>query len=320
MRTDIRNYSVKKEFKKSTIFKKHIYPYYRYRELFILFIPVICFFLIFRYLPMYGIVIAFKDYNLKKGIFACPWNGFEHFKLLFQGRSFWQVFRNTFIISFLKLIFGFPGPILFALLLNELRNLKVKKVVQTISYLPHFLSWIVLAGIFIQFLSPSMGPINVLFNSVGLKSIYFLGDYRYFRFTLVVTAIWKSLGWGSIIYLASIAGINPELYEAATIDGAGRLRQTTSITIPSLMPVITIMFILAVGRIIFDDFDQIFNLYNPAVYSTGDVLSTYTYRLGLIQMRYDFAAAVGLFKNVIGFSLIIATNTFVRRFSEYTLW
>ena len=269
---------------------------------------------------MYGIVIAFKDYNLKTGIFASPWIGIEHFKLLIQGRSFWQVFRNTFIISFLKLIFGFPATIIFALLLNEFRQLRIKKIVQTISYLPHFLSWVVLAGIFTQFLSPSMGPINFIFNSVGFKSIYFLGDHRYFRFTIVVTAIWKSLGWGSIIYLASIAGINPELYEAATIDGAGRLRQTTSITIPSIMPVITIMFILAVGRIIFDDFDQIFNLYNPAVYSTGDVISTYTYRLGLVQMRYDFAAAVGLFKNVIGFSLIIATNTFVRRFSEYTLW
>ena len=300
--------------------KKQCILYSKYRGLMLLLIPVVAYFFIFKYLPMSGALIAFKNYRLRSGIWGSPWVGFEHFQLMFQGRSFLQVFTNTLVISFYRLVFGFPAPILFALLLNEIRVLRVKKIVQTVSYLPHFLSWVILAGIFFPLLSPSIGPINFVIQQLGLKPIYFLGDPRYFRFTLVTTGIWQGLGWGSIIYLATLSGINPEMYEAAEIDGAGRLSQALHITIPSLLPVITIMFILSIGSIINDNFDQIFNLYNPVVYPTGDVISTYTYRIGLIGMRYDFAAAVGLFKNVIGFILIIITNTIVKRFSNYGIW
>jgi putative aldouronate transport system permease protein len=201
-----------------------------------------------------------------------------------------------------------------------MRAVRFKKAVQTISYLPHFVSWVILGGLFIQFLSPSTGPINILLKSLGLKPVYFLADKNWFRPVLVITSIWKGAGWGSIIYLASLAGIDPQLYEAAEIDGAGRFRKALSITIPSLVPVITIMLIFSVGGIVKDDFDQIFNLYNPAVYSVGDVLGTYTYRVGLIEMRYSFSAAVGLFTNVVSFLLIIITNGITRRINEYGLW
>jgi putative aldouronate transport system permease protein len=234
--------------------------------------------------------------------------------------SFRQVFRNTVIISFLKLLFGFPAPIIFAILLNEIRAMKYKKFIQTISYLPHFVSWVILGGVFMQFLSPSTGPVNIILQNAGIKPIYFLANDIWFRPVLVITSIWKGVGWGSIIYLASISGIDPELYEAAEIDGAGRLRKALSITIPSLIPVITIMIIFSIGGIVQDDFDQIYNLYNPAVYSVGDVLSTYTYRVGLVEMKYSFSAAVGLFTNIISFVLILVTNFITKRINEYGLW
>jgi putative aldouronate transport system permease protein len=294
--------------------------YWKHRYLFILFIPAIIYYGIFRYGPLYGIQIAFKDFIFRRGITGSPWVGLENFKLLFSMGSFKQVFRNTVIISFLKLVFGFPAPIIFAVLLNEIRAVKYKKFIQTVSYLPHFVSWVILGGVFMQFLSPSTGPVNIILKNVGIKPIYFLANNIWFRPVLVITSIWKGVGWGSIIYLASISGIDPELYEAAEIDGAGRLRKAISITIPSLVPVITIMLIFSVGGIVQDDFDQIFNLYNPAVYSVGDVLSTYTYRVGLIEMKYSFSAAVGLFTNIISFVLILVTNFITKRVNEYGLW
>ncbi|NSW90424.1 MAG: sugar ABC transporter permease [Firmicutes bacterium] len=269
---------------------------------------------------MYGIVIAFKNYKFRLGVFGSPWIGFENFRTMFRGVDFFNVFRNTLIISFYKLIFTFPAPIILALLLNEVRNRAYKKTIQTISYLPHFLSWVILAGVFMQLLSPSQGPINYIIKSLGGKAIYFLGDPKWFRTTLVATSVWKGIGWGSIIYIASISSINPELYEAAYIDGANRFVQTIKITLPSIVPVITIMFILSTGSLINDDFDQIFNLYNPAVYDVADVISTYTYRMGLVQMQYSFSTAVGLFKNIISFLLIMITNYITSRFSEYGIW
>jgi len=207
-----------------------------------------------------------------------------------------------------------------ALLLNEVRHSLFKRTVQTISYMPHFLSWVVIAGLFTQFLSPSIGPINILLQSMGIQPIYFLADPGWFRSVLVGTEIWKDIGWGTIIYLAALTGINPELYEASTVDGANRFQNMFYITLPSMAPVVTIMFIFAVGKIVNDDFDQIFNLYNPAVYNVGDVLSTYTYRRGLIQMEYSFATAVGLFKNAIAFILIVITNSVAKKINDYGLW
>lgn len=282
--------------------------------------PAILYYVIFHYIPMYGMIIAFKDYRFSAGIWNSPWVGFSTFQHLMSLESFWQVFRNTIILSLYKLIFGFPAPIALAILFNEIRVAVFKRIVQTLSYLPHFLSWVVIAGLFIQFLSPSVGPFNIILKSLGFDPIYFLGSTVWFRFTLVVTDIWKEIGWGTIIYLAALTGINPELYEAAEVDGSNRFQNMIHITLPSLTPVITIMFIFAVGRIVNDDFDQIFNLYNPAVYEVGDVLSTYTYRRGLVELDYSFAAAVGLLKNVVAFVMIVGTNAVSKRINEYGLW
>lgn len=296
------------------------YKYWKYRYLTLLLIPSLAYFIVFHYVPVYGLQIAFKDYNFFDGIWGSAWVGLEHFKHLFELGSFWQVFRNTIVISLYKFIFGFPAPIIFALLLNELRVLLFKRVVQTISYFPHFVSWVILGGVLVQFLSPSIGPINIVLKAIGLDPIYFLADPNWFRSVLVITEVWKGLGWGTIIYLAALSGINPELYEVATVDGANRFQRVWHITLPSMVPVITIMMILTIGQLINDDFDQVFNLYNPAVYSVGDVLSTYTYRYGLVDLQYSFATAVGLFKNVISLILVLAANSIAKRLNDYALW
>jgi putative aldouronate transport system permease protein len=294
--------------------------YWHYRHLTLLLIPGILYFVVFKYLPIYGMIIAFKDYKFLDGILGSAWVGLDVFKEVFGGFAFWEVFRNTFVISIYKLIFGFAPPIIFALLLNEVVNIHFKKVIQTISYLPHFVSWVVLGGLFIQFLSPSIGPVNIILKFFGISPVYFLGDPKWFRTTLVMTDIWKSLGWGSIIYLASLSNIDPTMYEAADIDGASRFQKIRFITLPSLAPVITIMLILAVGKLVNDNFDQIFNLYNPAVYRVADVIGTYVYREGLENMNYSYAAAVDLFKNIIAFTLVISANKVAGKINEYGIW
>lgn len=305
----------------SNAFKRgRLYNYWKYRYLVFMFIPAIVYYTVFHYMPIYGILIAFKNYKFSQGIWGSAWVGLEHFRDLIAMESFWQVFRNTMIISFYKLIFGFPAPILLAILLNEVRLVMFKRVFQTITYMPHFLSWIVVSGMFIQFFSPSSGPVNVVLQMLGMKPIYFMADVHWFRSILVITDIWKGVGWGSIIYLAALTGINPELYEAATVDGAGRFARIRYITLPSLVPVITIMLIFAAGSIINDDFDQVFNLYNTAVYSVGDVISTYTYRKGLVGMEYSFATSVGLFKNVLAFLILLTANTIAKKVNDYGLW
>jgi putative aldouronate transport system permease protein len=294
--------------------------YARHRGLFLMFLLPLAWYALFQYAPMYGLLIAFKQFRFVDGILGSPGVGLAHFQEAFRSAEFWRVFRNTLVLSAYKLVFGFPAPIVLALLLNEVRARAFKKTVQTISYLPHFLSWVVLAGIFMAFLSPSTGPINALLRALGLKPVFFVADPRWFRPVIVVTAVWKTVGWNSVVYLAALAGVNPELYEAAHIDGAGRLKQTWHITVPSILPVIVIMFIFAIGAIVNDDFDQIFNLANPAVYRVGDVLSTYIYRVGLEGMRYSYSTALGLFKNLVAFALILVTNTVSRRLSDYGLW
>jgi putative aldouronate transport system permease protein len=294
--------------------------YSKYRYLMLLMTPGIAYYVIFHYLPMFGIQLAFKHFMVLKGIWRSPWAGLHYFKILFGYPSFWEVFRNTIIISVYKISVGFTMPIIFAILLNEIQHLPYKKVTQTLSYLPHFISWVVLGGLFRQFLSPSIGPINIAIKALGMRPIFFLGDPRWFRFTVVATSIWKGVGWGSIIYLATIAGIDPQLYEAAKIDGAGRFRRIAHITIPSLAPVITIMLIFAMRGIVLDDFDQIFNMYNPAVYRVGDVLSTYIYRVGLVNFEFSLSTAVNLFRNLLAFALIIAANAGAKRINEYGIW
>ncbi len=302
--------------KKSRLYKN----YWESRYLFLMLVPAVIYYIVFHYMPIYGVQIAFKNFRFNKGIWGSPWIGFQHFIDIFALESFWEVFSNTIIISIYKLIFGFPAQILLAILLNEIRHERFKKTVQTISYLPHFISWVILAGVFTQFLSPSIGPVNVLLRTIKMKPIYFMADLRWFRTILVSTDVWKTVGWNSIIYLAALTGINPELYEASIVDGASRLKRIIYITIPSLAPVITIMLIFAVGNLIKDDFDQVYNMYNASVYKVADVISTYTYRKGLIDMEYSFSTAVGLFKNVLSFILIIIANWTAKHINEYGIW
>jgi putative aldouronate transport system permease protein len=294
--------------------------YWKNRYLFLLMIPGLAFFLIFRYKPLYGILIAFKDYHLMEGVWGSPWQPLSFYKTTFLSKAFWEVFRNTVIISSYKLLFGFPAPIILALMLNELKNGWFKKGVQTISYLPYFLSWVVLSGIFVDILSPSAGPVNYIIKAITGNTVYFLGDSAYFRGTMVALTVWKGVGYGAVVYLAALSGVNPELYEAARIDGANRWKQMMHITLPSIMPVIIILFILNIGNIVDDDFDQIFNFYKPIVYNVGDVLSTYVYRKGILNMKYSYATAVGLFQNILALVLVFMTNQIAKRFGEYGIW
>lgn len=308
--------------KKENGFVRTLKSYGKQYQLVLMFLPAAITLALFAYAPMYGLTIAFKDFALLKGISGSPWVGLENFRKLLTAPSFSEVFVNTIKISFLRLIFGFPAPILLALLLNEVGNARFKKVVQTISYLPHFLSWVVLAGIVIQILSPSSGIVNQIIVMFGGNPIYFVADPRYFVPMLIVTGIWKGVGWGTVVYLASITSISPELYEAATIDGAGRFQKMLHITLPALRPVVSIMFILNSGNLINAGFDQIYNLYNPAVYKVADIIDTYVYRRGLLDMKYSFSSAAGLFKNIISFALVLTTNGLVKVISgkENGIW
>ncbi|HML47302.1 MAG TPA: ABC transporter permease subunit [Clostridia bacterium] len=294
--------------------------YYTYRYFFLMLLPCLAYFAIFHYGPMYGLVVAFKDYYPLKGVLASKWAGLKYFRQVFGGIFFWDVFRNTVLISFYKLVIGFPAPILLALLMNEVRHVKFKKAVQTITYLPHFLSWVILAGILTEFFSPARGAVNILLGYLGVEPIFFVAQPKIFRGFLVATGIWKNLGWNTIVYLAAISGVDTESYEVADLDGATRWQKMFYITVPSILPVVVIMLIFASGSIIDDDFDQVFNLLNDSVMKVGDVLSTYTYREGLQRMNYSYATAVGLFKNVISFVLVIATNNIAKRASDYAIW
>lgn len=275
---------------------------------------------IFHYGPMYGILIAFKDYKPGLGISDSPWNAFAHFKFMFEDFVFLRALKNTIIISLLKLFFGFTMPIAFALLINEIRGNVFKRTVQSISYLPHFLSWVIIASMVVEVFSPQRGVINYVITLFGGEPINFLASKSFFVPLLIVTDVWKELGWASIIYLASIASISPELYEAAEADGANRFHKMVYITIPGLVPVIIILFLLRLGNILNVGFDQILNLYSPLVYEVGDIIDTYVYRAGLVEFRFDYSAAVGLFKNVVGVVFLVAVNQIVRKYSDYGVW
>lgn len=312
-------FSVKAIVMQNGAWNRRLRNYWRNRYLFLLLLPGLIFYIVFRYKPLYGILIAFKDYHITQGVWGSPWQSLDFYRRTFLSKPFWDVFKNTLLISTYKLVYGFPAPIVLALLLNELRNGPFKRIVQTVSYIPYFISWVVLSGIFIDILSPS-GPFNYLIKGVMGSSIYFLGDTTYFRSTLVGLSIWKGIGYGAVVYLAALSGVNPELYEAARIDGANRWKQALHITLPTLTPIIVILFILNIGSVVEDDFDQIFNLYNPAVYSVGDVLSTYVYRQGILRMQYSYATAVGLFQNILAFLLVFLTNRVSKLFGEYGIW
>ena len=302
--------------KKYSIWKQ----YKKCKYLFLMFIPVILYFVIFCYVPMYGVIISFQDYYPRLGITGSEWVGFKHFEKLFTGRYFFPVLRNTLIISVSKLLFGFPAPIILCLLLNEVRSLKFKKVVQTISYLPHFISWVVLASIVQTILSPSSGVVNYIIQLLGGDPIFFMGRSDWFRKVIVGSSIWRDTGWQTVVFMAAILSIDPQLYEAADLDGAGRFQKMIYVTLPCIAPTIIIMFIMATGNVIQDDFDQIYNMLNAKVMDVGDVIGTYTYRMGIEKMNFSYATAVGLFKNVVSLILVTFTNAFSRKLSGSSLW
>ncbi|MDR1542496.1 MAG: ABC transporter permease subunit [Clostridiales bacterium] len=295
-----------KQFKR----KKLIKEIRRYRSLYPIMIFGVVFFIIFAYMPMYGIQLAFKDYTFGRGVSGSPWAGLAHFQRLFARQEFWSAFLNTFIISMIKLL-GFPAPIILAILLNEITSRRYTKSMQVIYTLPHFLSWITIGGIMKRLLSSS-GTINSLLASLGNSPVAFLSNGDIFRFLLLFTDMWKESGWSCIIYMAAIAGIDPTLYESATLDGANRLQRAWNITIPSIRTTISVLFILAIGGIMGGNFDQIFNLYNPTVYSKADIIPTYIYRITFEQApNYGFSTAVGLFQGVINAAMLFGANFIV---------
>ncbi|MDQ0920831.1 sugar ABC transporter permease [Paenibacillus sp. V4I5] len=291
----------------------------RHWTIYLMALPVIAYYLIFHYGPMYGLQIAFKEFTPAKGIWGSPWSGFKHFESFFNGIYFWRLIKNTVLINLFELMFGFPAAIVLALLLNEIRNSIFKRFVQTISYLPHFISIVVVAGMMIDFLSRT-GLINQIIGAFGIEPIDFLKESGWFRFLFVSSGIWQGVGWGSIIYLAAIATIDPSLYEAARMDGANRWKQTLHITLPGIMPTIVILFILQMGNMLTVGSEKVLLLYNPLTYETADVISTYVYRKGVLEASYSFTAAVGLFNSIISFILIVSANSFVKRISENKLW
>ena len=283
-------------------------------------IPVAALF-VFHYIPIYGILLAFKDFKYNLGILGSPWNDFQHFRDLFTDPFFPRIVRNSVIISVLKIIFAFPAPILLAILINEIHTSSLKRTIQSISYLPHFMSWVVLAGMIEELLSPQRGVPLFVATLLGAEQVPdLLADPQFFRAMLVMTHIWQAIGWGSIIYFAAISTIDPELYEVAALDGAGRVRMAWHITVPSLVPVITVVFILQIGRLLSAGFDQIFNLYHPLVYEVADILDTYEYRVGILRGEFGIGTAVGLFKNVIGVTLLVGANLIIKRYNQYGIW
>ncbi|MBD2843802.1 sugar ABC transporter permease [Paenibacillus sp. IB182496] len=269
---------------------------------------------------MAGIVIAFKDLSLTKGILNSDWVGWYHFETLLTSSNFYRVLRNSLLLSFYQIVWGFPAPILLALMLNEVRHLAFKRVTQTIIYFPHFISWVVMAGIVMSFLSPSTGIVNYVLHTLGFDSVAFLLKPEYFRSIIVSSEVWKEVGWGTIIYFAAISGIDPTLYESATIDGANRFQKMWHITLPGIAATIVILLLLKLGNILDNGFEQIYLLYNPMTYATGDVFETYTFRIGLQQGRISYGTAVGLFKAVVGFALIMSANSLARKISKKSIW
>ncbi len=282
-------------------------------------LPGIILLIIFNFVPMFGSVIAFENYYPSKGIFGSSWVGLKNFRYMFNLPTFWQIFSNTVFIAVWKIAMGILVPVLYALLLNEVRAVGYKRTIQTAIYLPHFLSWVILANIVTNIFALD-GPINGLIRSLSGKEIYFMANAGWFRVIVIISDVWKEAGFGTVVYLAAITGIDPQLYEAAAIDGAGKLKRVWHVTLPGMAPTIVLMATLALGRVMDAGFDQIFNMYNPLVYSTGDIIDTYVYRTGLVGAKYGLASAVGLMKSVISFTLIVVSYQLADRFAGYRIF
>lgn len=315
--------TLEKELKGPSPLKQKLEKY----ALYLFLVPAILLVLIFNYLPMFGTIIAFKDYNIFaaetpiKSIFASEWVGLKHFSKIFSNQEFVRAVRNTLIISTYKIVFLFPIPIFLAIMITDIRSAWYKKTIQTVLYLPHFLSWVVVTSVFIQILGP-YGVVNNWFKNMNLigSSIQFFGNNDLFRSLVVVSSGWKEVGWNAIIYIAAIAGINPQLYEAAQIDGASKIQQSIYVTLPSIASTIVLLFILRIGAILDAGFDQIFNMYTSAVYDKGDILSTLVYRAGLGQREYSFGTAVGLFNSVVALVMVLGGNYLTRKTLDKGLW
>ncbi|MGI5900079.1 MAG: ABC transporter permease [Christensenellales bacterium] len=292
----------------------------RTKYLQIMILPCLAYYIIFHYVPMYGVVIAFKDYSLRLGIMGSPWVGLKHFRSFFAYPFLWRLIRNTFILSLYSLIWGFPMPIIFALLLNEVRNVRYKKAVQTISYLPHFISTVSVVGMLVMILSPQSGIVNNILKAFGRESIYFFAESRWFRTVYVGSGIWQNIGWDAIIYIAALSAIDQELFEAAVIDGANRFQQMLYITIPSIRPTIAILLIMRMGGLMSGGGEKALLMQQPITYEVSDVISTYVYRRGLVEADFSFGAAVGLFNSAVNVFFIITANSIARRLGETSLW
>lgn len=289
-------------------------------QLYLMFLPVAVLLLIFNYFPMYGVTLAFKDFNPRLGIFGSKWIGFEHFQTLFTDPYFLKVLWNTIRISLLKFAIGFPVPIILTLMLNEVKNAKFKRTVQTVSYLPYFISWVVVSGILINIFSIDGGQVNKLIQTLGGEQVNFFGDSNAFLTLLVISDIWKNAGWGTVIYFAAIANINPELYEAAMIDGANRFQRMRHITLPGMVPALSINLIFSCSSLLSAGFDQIFNLYNPVVYKVADIIDTYIFRIGISDGNYGISTALGLFNSVISVTLILVVNKVIKKLGGEGIW
>lgn len=294
----------------------------RNRWIYLMAIPVVVYYVMFCYIPMAGVQIAFKNYNFGDGIWGSPWaanHGFQHFISFFKGPYAWRVIRNTLLLSLYTILVTFPLPIVLALLLNEVKCQPFKRVVQTVSYLPHFISLVVICGLIKEF-TQSTGLITSLLALVGVEKETMLLDPDRFRAIYVISELWQTLGWNSIIYLAALSGVDPNLYDAAAVDGAGRFRQVIHVTIPAIMPTIIIMFILRVGQFMSVGYDKILLLYNSSIYETADVISTFVYRKGLVENNYSYSAAVGLINSVVNFILVVTVNKISNKVGETSLW
>ncbi len=297
---------------KNLVFKK-------YGQVYLILLPTLIYYLVFHYAPMFGTVIAFQKFSVSKGILGSTFVGLDNFRDFLTNYKFWQLLKNTLSINVYGLIFGFPAPIIFALLLNELRNRKFKRLVQTVTYMPHFISVVVVASMILTFVA-SDGLINSLRNIFGAESIAFMTQPKYFYTIYIASDIWQNLGWSSIIYIAALSAVDVELYEAAIVDGAGRWKQMLHITLPCIAPTIMILLIMRIGQMLSVGFEKIMLLYNPTLYETADVISTYVYRRGLLEGDYGYSAAVGMFNSVINFMLLLSANFVSKKASGNALW
>ena len=286
----------------------------RQKNIYIMLIPVIAYYVLFAYVPMFGNIMAFQDYKITRGIFESNFVGFKHFNSFLNDVYFWRLIKNTIRINVYGLVFGFPAPIIFALLLNEVRNISFKKTVQTITYMPHFISTVIICGMITSFVARE-GVINSIIVSLGGSPLEFMTDPKYFVGIYTISGIWQNMGWSSIIYISALSSIDQELYEAASVDGASRWKQTIHITLPGILPTVSILLILQIGQMLSVGFEKVMLLYNPSIYETADIISTYVYRQGILGANYSYSAAVGLFNSVVNFILLVTVNTVSKKLS-----